>query len=86
MDVTEEAINLADALMRGVPLPAKAIIDSYHISIAAVHGIQFLLTWNCRHIANPILRPRIESICKRNGFEPPVICTPQEILEIHDDH
>jgi hypothetical protein len=66
------------------PLPSKAVIDALHIAVAAVNGVEYLLTWNCRHIANPALRPRIESICRNMGFEPPVICTPQELLEIDE--
>jgi hypothetical protein len=49
-----------------------------------VNGVEYLLTWNCKHIANPSMRPRIERICRDRGFEPPVICTPQELLEIDD--
>jgi len=67
-----------------VPLPSKAVIDALHIAVAAVNGVEYLLTWNCRHIAYPALRPRIESICRNMGFEPPVICTPQELLEIDE--
>ena len=71
---------LADALVRGIPLPAKAAADAIHIAIAAVNGIAFLLTWNCRHIANVTLRPRIEAICRAAGYEPPLICTPEELM------
>ena len=84
LEVSEAAVALAEALVKNVPLPPKAVIDAYHISVAAVHGVEFLLTWNCKHIANPALRTRIESVCRQMGFEPPVICTPQELLEIND--
>lgn len=53
-----------------------------NISMAAVHGIQFLLTWNCKHIANPENRPKIERVCRKRGIEPPLICTPFDLLEI----
>jgi len=81
---THEAETLADILLREVPLPVKAAADALHIAIAAVHGVAFLLTWNCTHIANATLRPRIESICRQLGYEPPVICTPLELLESGD--
>jgi len=81
---THEAETLADILLREVPLPVKAAADALHIAIAAVHGVAFLLTWNCTHIANATLRPRIESICRQLGYEPPVICTPLELLETGD--
>ena len=84
LEVTAAAESLAAALLEEVPLPQKAATDALHIAVAAVNGVEYLLTWNCRHIANPALRPRIESVCRRMGFEPPVICTPQELLEIHD--
>lgn len=74
-DVTE----LAEALIRFVPLPEKAVADSLHIAIAAVHGMKYLLTWNCTHIANVVLRPQIEAVCRAAGFEPPLICTPEEL-------
>ena len=71
---------LADALVRGLPLPPKAVADGTHIALAAVHGIDLLVTWNCRHIANPVLRPRLEAICREAGYEPPTICTPAVLL------
>jgi predicted nucleic acid-binding protein len=80
----DEVETLAQALLDRVPLPEEAQFDALHIAVAAVNGIQYLLTWNCRHIANPALRTRIEAVCREMGFEPPVICTPQEILEIDD--
>ena len=49
--------------------------------LTAVHGMDYLLTWNCKHIANAVIRPRIEGICRAAGYEPPVICTPEELLE-----
>lgn len=55
--------------------------DALHISIAAVHGVNFLMTWNCKHIANATLRGRIERICAAAGFPAPVICTPEELVE-----
>ena len=82
--VKSGAESLAAALLDDGPLPPNAATDALPISIAATNGIEYLLTWNCRHIANPALRPRIESICRRMGYEPPVICTPQELLEIDD--
>lgn len=71
---------LAGELLRGVPLPPQATSDALHIAIAAAHGMDYLVTWNCAHIANAALRPRIEAVCRRFGYEPPVICTPQELL------
>jgi hypothetical protein len=52
-----------------------------HIAVAAVNGMAYLVTWNCTHIANATLRSQIEAVCRRVGYEPPVICTPRELLE-----
>jgi len=81
LELTSEATALARELVRQAALPPKAAADALHIAIAAVNGLNFLLTWNCTHIANATMRPRIEAICRAGGFEPPVICTPLELLE-----
>jgi hypothetical protein len=77
---TPEVEALAAALLRDVPLPARAAADALHIAVATVNGVGYLVTWNCTHIANATLRPRIEAVCRGFGYEPPVICTPQELL------
>lgn len=82
LDVTEESMVLAQELIKQVPLPEKAELDALHIAIATVHGMDYLLTWNCTHIANASLRHNIETICYMMGYEPPIICTPQELMEV----
>ena len=79
--IIEEAIDLANALIRRAPLPEKAQLDALHIALSAVHGMDYLLTWNCRHIANATLRHGIEATCQECGFVSPVICTPLELME-----
>jgi hypothetical protein len=69
--LSPEAEALAAALMKDVPLPPKAANDALHIAVAAVNGINYLVTWNCTHIANATLRPQIEAVCRRSGFETP---------------
>lgn len=81
LEMTPEAVALAQQLVRTAALPAKAAGDALHIALSAVHGVDYLLTWNCTHIANATMRPRIEAICRSGGFEPPVICTPLELVE-----
>jgi len=81
LEVTEEAASLAQELVRKVPLPARAAVDALHIAIAVVHGIDYLLTWNCTHIANAALRTEIEAVSRAHGYASPVICTPEELLE-----
>ncbi len=80
LEISEEAKALARDLVEHVPLPEKASLDALHIAIAVVSGMDYLLTWNCTHIANATLRNKIESICRSRGYEPPVICTVEELL------
>ena len=79
--VDDSAKMLVKILISQKAIPLKAEIDAYHIAVAAVNGIDYLLTWNCKHIANAVMRPKIETICRQQGFEPPTICTPQELME-----
>lgn len=79
LEVTEDAIILAQSLVAGGGLPANARVDALHVATAAVHGMDYLLTWNCKHIANASLRGRIEDLCRAAGVEPPTICTPLEL-------
>ena len=81
LDTSDEVIDLADQLISRIPIPPRAAADALHIAIAAVHEIDFLLTWNCRHIANAEHRGTIESICREFGYAPPVICTPEELMK-----
>jgi len=84
LGLSDDVSALAESLLARAPLPEKAAIDAVHISVAAVNGVEYLLTWNCKDIANPSLRPQIERLCREMGYEPPVICTAQELLEIDD--
>jgi hypothetical protein len=81
LDITAEVETLAVRLLSEVPLPPKAQADALHIAVASVNNMNYLLTWNCTHIANATLRVRIEQVCRTQGYEPPVVCTPQELLE-----
>lgn len=73
--------ELAEKMLQQGILPRNAELDAYHISVAAAHGMEYLLTWNCKHIANAIMRPKIEAICIDADCEPPVICTPDELMQ-----
>lgn len=81
LEVTEAVRKLGKHLVLHGPLPVGAEIDAYHIAVAAVSGMDYLLTWKCKHIANAAMRPKVEAICRDHGFEPPTICTPQELME-----
>jgi len=81
LTLSEEATGLAQALVAPGPLPTNAVVDALHIAIAAVNGMHYLLTWNCTHIANAAIRSDIEDVCRAHGYEPPVLCTPEELME-----
>jgi PIN domain len=80
LDVNRESIALARTLVEKGPIPEKAAVDALHIAIATVHGMDYLLTWNCRHIANAEMQTAVAAVCRVAGYEPPVICTPEELL------
>jgi hypothetical protein len=78
---TDEAALLAKVLVRVHALPSVAEDDALHVALAAVHHMDILLTWNCGHIANPMAMPRIHATIERAGYRPPVITTPEALLE-----
>ena len=80
LSIEGEVVPLGERLLDEGALPAKAQLDSLHLVTAAVNGIQFLLTWNCKHLANAALWARIEATCRSAGFIPPTICTPLQLL------
>ena len=71
---------LAERLVKAGPLPTKAAADAVHIATAAASGMDYLLTWNLRHIANAKMQDAIRDLCKEAGFRPPEICTPEELM------
>lgn len=85
LEETDEALALTDALLREVRIPPRAASDATHIAAAAIHGMDYLLTWNCTHMANAMLRPTIEAVCRAFGCEPPIICTPLELMPLGEE-
>jgi hypothetical protein len=81
LDLSEEVPALAEELIRSGPLPAKAALDALHIAAAVSSGLDYLLTWNFKHLANAAIRARVEAVCRSSGYEPCIICTPEELLE-----
>jgi hypothetical protein len=79
--VDDSAIRLAESLALQLRLPDRASADALHIALAVVHGMNFLITWNCRHIANAQHRHLIEAICESLGYSVPMICTHEELFE-----
>jgi predicted nucleic acid-binding protein len=81
LSVSRDVATLANILLRTGTLPPKARLDAIHAAIAAVHGMDYLLTWNLRHLANAAIRGKIEETCRKAGIMPPIICTPEELME-----
>ena len=78
--IDENALNIASDLVKNGIIPSKAAEDALHIAIATVYGVDYLLTWNCRHIANPEIQRGISAFLEQKGLFLPFICTPEELL------
>ncbi len=86
LDLNEEVEALAAELVGSGILPIIAIRDASHLAASGVHGMNFLLTWNCKHIANPFLSDRLQSCFSRMGVHLPIICTPEQFFPNDDDN
>jgi len=85
LDITARSVDLAKGLVAAGIVPVRATEDAMHISIATVHFVDYLLTWNCRHIANPEIQARIAEHFRQHGLFLPFICTPDELLGDDND-
>ena len=81
VELPADAETLIRELVEPGPIPVKAALDASHIAAAVAGGADFLLTWNFKHLANAALRKRIDQICRSRGYDPPVICTPDELFQ-----
>jgi len=79
LEINEDVTHLADSLVASRAVPKKAAADAIHISVACVGGVDYLLTCNCKHIANAKMRDAIERTCRSAGYTTPIICTPEEL-------
>jgi hypothetical protein len=80
LDITDDVVAFSKALIEKGAVPAKALGDSLHAALSVVHGVDYLLTWNFRHLDNAEVKPLIRSICAIYGYACPEICTPQELM------
>lgn len=80
LELTQAVRELGINFLNQSNLPPKAEIDAIHIATATVHNINYLLTWNCRHIANPQIQQKLRKISLNLGYQLPTICTPYELL------
>jgi predicted nucleic acid-binding protein len=81
LDISLDADELARVMVVRGAVPAAAIADALHVAIAATNGLTHLLTWNLTHIANADSRGRLEAVCRDEGIAPPLIATPEEMME-----
>lgn len=81
LDINDQARQIAIRLLEADTIPRNAAADALHIGIAVAHGIDFLITWNFRHLANARLRSRVDAVCVAMGLRPTLICTCEELPE-----
>ncbi len=80
LDLTEEVTALGEALVVEGPLPDKASDDAFHLAFATVHDMDYLVTWNCKHLANAEMLRQVERPLDEKGYELPRVCTPEELM------
>ena len=80
LETTESARRMAGLFLRGGVVPETRAEDALHIALAIVHGMDYLLTWNCKHVANAEIRKALGDICRKQGYVLPDICTPEELM------
>ncbi len=85
LPLPDEGLDLARALVASGLVPAKAASDALHIALASFHRIGYLVTWNFKHIANPFIRDRLQATVSSAGYELPVMCSPDELLQNEDE-
>jgi predicted nucleic acid-binding protein len=80
LEITEQVVELGEKFLQEGILPRRAATDAFHIATATVHEMDVLLTWNCAHLANAELLGDIARTVRGFGYEPPVVCTPDELM------
>ncbi|MEW6756493.1 MAG: type II toxin-antitoxin system VapC family toxin [Candidatus Latescibacterota bacterium] len=85
LKLTDAVASLARALREGNALPSRALDDALHVAVCAVHGVEYLLTWNFRHLDNAETRPIIRRLCAASGYPAPEICTPHELMGVAEN-
>ena len=80
LELNDAALSLAKSLVSSKIVPNQYAEDALHIALATIHGMDYLVTWNCKHIANAHIRNKLEKAIRKNGYILPVICTPEELM------
>ncbi len=82
MELTEKVEKIAQIYMEKLGIPKKALRDAAHLAVASVHNIDYLVTWNCVHLANGEIIKKLLKINEKLSIKTPVICTPEELMEV----
>ncbi len=80
LKLTHDVGEIAKELLARQIIPTKASDDAIHIAVASVHEVDYLLTWSCKHLANPKIWWRVSEVVSEFGFKPSVICTPEDLI------
>ena len=80
LEITEETESLTAAIIDSGAIPSHAVRDAAHIAVATINDMDYLLTWNCKHLANAQMIRRLAVVCNQQGYNMPVICTPEELM------
>lgn len=80
LNLNQSVLDLAEQFLARSSLPPKADIDAVHVAAATVHGMDYLLTWNCKHIANAQIQRKLAEISLDFEYELPILCTPYQLL------
>ena len=84
LNIMSDIKKLSDAYINATSLPEKARVDTLHMSIATLYQMDFMLSWNCKHIVNAHIIAIITNVNAEFGLQSPVICTPYELMEDYD--
>ena len=85
LEITPMMEDLAEKLLTATAVPRTSFEDAVHIACATIYRMDYLLTWNCKHIANAETMPKIFKVCKEAGYECPVLCTPEQLERRNSD-
>ena len=80
LPVTQQSVDLAEKLLQAGALPQQAFADALHVAVCATNGVDILVSWNCKHIANAQIQRKLAEISFDFGYELPILCTPYELL------
>jgi predicted nucleic acid-binding protein len=82
LEMTADIASLADLYFKALDIPKKARNDSFHLALAVHHGMDYLVSWNCTHISSGRVRNIVGEINDERGYQTPIICTPEELMEV----